>query len=247
LICGSGSIFPVFHPNAYPDLASKNNADPDPASKNNADPDPAFKHNADSDPAPKNNADLDPATKNNTSPDPAFKNNTDLDPAFKNNTSPDPATKSNAYPNPASKINNTDPDPAFKTNAYPNPAYKNNADPDPQLCIIRTFGINSLAGELRVLSSCRLFSLSGDRPSPFARGGDDFVGPDLASAAADRNGSRTKLLARCLPPAPATPRPFMRNRSTYTGYLSPEDLKALTDARGSAWIGVGRTWHCTQQ
>jgi hypothetical protein len=39
----------------------------------------------------------------------------------------------------------------------------------------------------------------------------------------------------------------MRNRSTYTGYLSPEDLKALTDARGSAWIGVGRTWHCTRK
>jgi hypothetical protein len=39
----------------------------------------------------------------------------------------------------------------------------------------------------------------------------------------------------------------MRKRSTYTGYLSPEDLKALTTARGSAWIGVGRTWHCAQQ
>jgi hypothetical protein len=37
----------------------------------------------------------------------------------------------------------------------------------------------------------------------------------------------------------------MRNRSTYTGYLSPEDLKALTTARGSAWIGEERTWHCT--
>jgi hypothetical protein len=98
--------------------------------------------------------------------------------------------------------------------------------------IIRTFGINSLAGELRVLSSsCRLLSLSGD----------DFGGPDLA--AADINGSSTKLLVRCFPAA--APRPFMRKRSTYTGYLSPKDLKALTEARGSAWIGVGRTWHCT--